>query len=443
MTFGTIDLEGGGATGEVVDLGIGPEDVEAAEDLEAIADVVVDAVRKVPIAEAVGGAGEEVVETGGPGAGPVEFPQVADDDLAGRVDAVARDNVAGEGSSSDDVVVDLGSPGVVDGALAADGVEGAGEVPGAFGVGGECLLNGARFNGAPRFIRGEGEELIFDNGGSDCGAPDVLFGEIGPAVDAIGEGIDGWIAAEEVGGAFQVVRPGLHGDGEYAAGGVAELGVNGILLEVDFRDCVHGGRIGRLLAGHGGGAIENNVVFGGGATADVELAGGPVMEGALFGGGSNDDGGIERGEEEGVAVDDGQVVGHLRIDGQAHAGSIELERDGGGFHRDRFLGGACLQGSVDRNVGAGLDEDFFGDELGEADHFDGDGVGSGGDKVEQVLSVGIGLGRDGSGGVVIEKGDGGTDDHGIGGVADTALNFAASILSPSGGYGEQQGARKE
>jgi len=224
---------------------------------------------------------------------------------------------------------------------------------------------------------------------------------------------------------------------------VAEFGVDGVLLEVDFADGVHGGRVGGLLAGHGGGAVENDVVAGGGIAADVELGGGPVVEGALFGGGPDHDGGVEGGEEEGVAVDDGQVVGHLGIDGQAHGGGIELDGDGGGLDGDGLLGGAGLEAGVDSDVGAGLDEDVLGDELGEAGHFDANRVGTGDDEVEQVLAGGVGLGRGGDGGIVVRQRDGGADDDGVGGVGDASLDFAAGVLRPRGGSGEQHGARQE
>ena len=271
----------------------------------------------------------------------------------------------------------------------------------------------------------------------------MLAGEVGAAGNAIGKGVESRIAAEVIDGAFEIVGAGLHGDAEGAAGGVAEFGVNGILLEVDFAHRVHGGRIGRLLAGHGRGAIENDVVLVGGAAADVELGGGPMVERALFGGGTDDHGGVERGQQEGVAMDDGQVVGHLGIDGQAHGGVVELHGGSGSFDGDGFGGGTGLETGVDGDVGAGLDGDVLLDELVEAGVFDGHGISTGNDEVEKVLAIRAGLRFGGDAGIVVEKRDGGANDDGIGGVDDAALDFTAGVLRPGGGDGEQQGAREE
>ena len=69
----------------------------------------------------------------GPLPGPFGLPQVADDGFTGGVNAGGGNNVAGERGAADDVVVDLGGPGIIDGAECASGIEGAGEIAGAFG----------------------------------------------------------------------------------------------------------------------------------------------------------------------------------------------------------------------------------------------------------------------------------------------------------------------
>lgn len=179
------------------------------------------------------------------------------------------------------------------------------------------------------------------------------------------------------------VGAGFHLDAEDAAGGVAEFRVDGILLEVDFLDGIHGRGVAGLLGCHGGSAIEDDVVLGIGVAADIKLGGGPMVEGALLCGGANDGGGVEADEQEGIAVDDGQVIGHLGVDGESHGGGIELDGYGGGLDGDLLIGAADAEGGVDGDVAARLHEYVFLDEGLEAGELHFDGVVAGEDEVKR------------------------------------------------------------
>jgi hypothetical protein len=258
--------------------------------------------------------------------------------------------------------------------------------------------------------------------------PDVLAGEVALAVDAVGEGVEDGVPSEIVGGAVELVGSGFHLEAEHAACAVAEFGVHGVLREVDLLDGVHGGRVAGLLGGHRGGAVQNDVVLGAGAAADIELRGGPVVEGVLFGGGADDYGGIERGEEERVAVDQREVVGHLRVERERHGRSVELDGHGGVLDRDCVADGTDFELGVDSNVAAGLHEDVFLDVGPESGKVDLDPVGTGNDEVEQVLAAvagELGLADPGFG---VDQSGGRPDDYGTGRIGDCALNFTAGVL---------------
>ena len=74
-------------------------------------------------------------------------------------------------------------------------------------------------------------------------APDVLAGQVLAARDAVRQRVQGRIAAQVVSGAVKLVGARLHLHADHAAGAVAELGVDGVLLQVHFLHRVHGRRV--------------------------------------------------------------------------------------------------------------------------------------------------------------------------------------------------------
>ena len=115
---------GEGTGGVVVLGGEGFELVVATEELELVGGVVIDAVAHVPVTEAVSETGNEVIDLGGPTAGAVGLPDIGHHAAGGGVDAVVRNDVAGEGGAGGGAIgVDDGCVGIEYGAAAAGGVE--------------------------------------------------------------------------------------------------------------------------------------------------------------------------------------------------------------------------------------------------------------------------------------------------------------------------------
>ena len=135
---------------------------------------------------------------------------------------------------------------------------------------------------------------------------------------------------------------------------MAELGVHGILLQVDLLHGVHGRRIAGFLRHHGWRPVQHNIVLRAGAAAHVQLRSRPVMKRILLGGGADHHRGIQGSEQERIAVDDRQRVGHLGIERQPHGRGIELHRDRRCFHGNRFIGIADFQPRIDGDIAAGL-----------------------------------------------------------------------------------------
>ena len=192
---------------------------------------------------------------------------------------------------------------------------------------GQRIDDGERVDGSPGLVREKVEELVFLDGAAHGGAPGMLAGQVQPLRGAVGHGVEHGIASQVVRGAMEAVGARLHLHAEHAAGAVAELGVHGILLEVDLLHGVHGRRIAGFLRHHGWRAVQHDVVLRAGAAAHVQLRSRPVMKRILLRGGADHHRGIQGGEQERIAVDDRQLVGHLGVERQPHGRGVELHRD--------------------------------------------------------------------------------------------------------------------
>ena len=103
---------------------------------------------------------------------------------------------------------------------------------------------------APSLVGKKGEQLVFLDGRAGGDAPDILPGEVRSVVDGVRGGVEGWIAPKVIGCAVQLVSARLHLQRQHAAGAVSKLGVDAVLLDVDFLHRVHGRRVAILLGRH-------------------------------------------------------------------------------------------------------------------------------------------------------------------------------------------------
>src|SRR5205807_2527370 len=102
------------------------------------------------------------------------------------------------------------------------------EIAVALGVGRNGLNFARWLRGPPLLVREEVEQLVFPDGIAEGTAPDILPDDVLVAGDAVGQAVQGGIAAEVIRRAMEIVGTRLHGKAERATRAEAELGVNGV-----------------------------------------------------------------------------------------------------------------------------------------------------------------------------------------------------------------------
>ena len=186
---------------------------------------------------------------------------------------------------------------------------------------------------------------------------------------------------------------------------MAVFGVGGVLLHVDFRNCVHGRRVDALGADQLRDTVHQHVVARRGVAAHVQLAHGPVVVRRVLRPAAIVHCGIQRCQHVRVPIEQRQLLGELRVESGLHGGRRELDRDRSFLDSDSLGHRAEFQGRVDRDVGPRLDQDVLLPVGSEPLGFDGHRIRPRQDEVEQVLPCRGGLRRDLDVGVVIGQRD--------------------------------------
>ena len=214
--------------------------------------------------------------------------------------------------------------------------------------------------------------------------------------------------------------------------GVAVLRVHGVLLHVDLAHGVHRRHVGALGAHQLRHAVEQDVVLVLRVSAHVHLARGPVMVGAVLLAAAIVDRGVERRQQERIAVDDRKLRRHLGVERRLHRRRVEAHRNGSLLDRHDLGDRAELHGRVHRNVGARLNQHILLHEGAEAFDLDLELVGPGQDEVENVLAGLVRLPDGFDARIDVAQRDVGCGDHRAGRVTDDSSYAPAKLLRGSG-----------
>src|SRR5262249_49598541 len=150
----------------------------------------------------------------------------------------------------------------------------------------------------------EVEELVAEDGVTESATVHMLAIEVDGAELAIRYGRRPWIAAIVIGAAVELIRAGLGDDRNRGTGAVPELGVYGVLRNIDFLDHIRCGDVSGFDADAHAAAIHLQVIREIGAAADAHPARSPAIKwvvldvGVIF-----EHSRIESGQHEGAAVE--------------------------------------------------------------------------------------------------------------------------------------------
>jgi hypothetical protein len=158
------------------------------------------------------------------------------------------------------------------------------------------------------------------------------------------------------------------------------------------------------------------------------------MKRILLGGGADHHSRSEGREQERIAVDDRQRVGHLSIERQPHGGGIKLHGDRRCFHGDRFIGIADFRPRVDSDIAAGLHEHVLLHEGAKARQFHGDGIRARQHQIEQIGAGAVAGLRGPDTGLSVDQRYSAVNDDCARGIHNAGLHAGARILC------KQQGA---
>ena len=239
------------------------------------------------------------------------------------------------------------------------------------------------------------------------------------------------IAEERIGRPVQAVRARLHVQADDAPEAVAVLGIGAGLGDGDFLDRVHGGGVGRLVAGAERHAVEQHVVGAPGAAARVVVVRERVVVRAVLvrrAAHARVHRRIEHGEVVGVAAADRHLVQELPLERELGVAAVQLDLGALGDDGHRFLDAAHVECEVAGHVTALLDADGAVLGLLEAGQLRDDRVGARLDEIEDVVPRGVGHARDRHAGGVVPQRHGDAGKDGLAGVDDGSLDPRAVIL---------------
>ena len=419
----------------------------ADEEALAVAEVLVDARGEVPIIGLFSSGGilivrqTERIAASFFGAGVIREDLGADGIEAADRDLVAWERVLLEASASNG---DAGG-GVVDGVLRSTGEQG-GEVAlvhggSGDGVGG-VVVAGAGILDA--FIAEEEEGLVFpavefgDDDGSTEGTAPAVEEEVGARGTGFIEeeiiGPEAGALERIIGAAVETIGAAFDADIGDAALSLAELGVEGVGLHLEFLDDVGGGHVGSGdFVGVGGGGsgrpVDGDVVKVAARSAHGKIDDVGGFEGTVEADAAVEgDSGGEADEKEGVAVGEREFRDTLAVDDGAEGGGFGIEQGDFAGDGDLLFGAAEFHGEIDVEAIGDADFDFWADGLLEARGGDFDVIETGLEEGGAVNAVVLGLEGGGCAHCGVADRDRSSSEDGAGWIGDATGDCATGVL---------------